>query len=70
MSRREKEKIVQHRHCKVCGKAIPLDREFCSRQCEISYREWERRNRRLTTIMYLVLLIIFIVLMMFMAVGI
>ncbi len=29
----EEEIIVQHKHCPVCGRAIPPDEEFCSDEC-------------------------------------
>ncbi|RLF20178.1 MAG: DUF2116 family Zn-ribbon domain-containing protein [Thermoprotei archaeon] len=27
-------KVPDHKHCKVCGKVIPPDREYCSSRCE------------------------------------
>ena len=41
-----------HRHCKVCGKAIGADQEFCSKVCRRK-REAQIQNRRnLTYLMY------------------
>ncbi|MCD6510838.1 MAG: DUF2116 family Zn-ribbon domain-containing protein [Thermoprotei archaeon] len=39
MSKEEKReartiKVPPHRHCKVCGKMIPPDAEYCSTKCE------------------------------------
>ncbi|RLF13905.1 MAG: DUF2116 family Zn-ribbon domain-containing protein [Thermoprotei archaeon] len=29
--------IPPHNHCRVCGKVIPADAEFCSPKCEEEY---------------------------------
>jgi len=59
-------RIVDHRHCKICGKAIPPNQEFCSENCRsISERieARQKRMRNLLIIMYVaVFLIIFIML--------
>lgn len=34
-----------HRHCKVCGKAVGPDREYCSKACR-SKRDLQLRSRR------------------------
>ncbi|MEW5761178.1 MAG: DUF2116 family Zn-ribbon domain-containing protein [Candidatus Thermoplasmatota archaeon] len=59
----EKKVIVQHRHCKVCGKAIALKKELCSDEC---INEWERtiRKRKNLLYMYISLIIIFLVVIM------
>ena len=68
MSGRKERKlrIVDHRHCKICGKAIPPNQEFCSENCRsISERieARQKRMRNLLIIMYVaVFLIIFIML--------
>ncbi|PUA32922.1 MAG: hypothetical protein B9J98_03270 [Candidatus Terraquivivens tikiterensis] len=31
--KKEKPKIVDHRHCIVCGRAIPPDEQVCSPDC-------------------------------------
>ncbi|MCD6461595.1 MAG: DUF2116 family Zn-ribbon domain-containing protein [Thermoplasmata archaeon] len=25
--------VVQHKHCPVCGRAMPLEEEYCSEEC-------------------------------------
>jgi predicted nucleic acid-binding Zn ribbon protein len=49
-----------HRHCVVCGKMVPEDKEFCSVSCEEAYKKREKRYRMTTRIWYL--FIIFFVL--------
>ena len=65
--RKEKKlRIVDHRHCRICGKAIPPNQEFCSETCRSISERMEARQKRmrnLLIIMYVaVFLIIFIML--------
>jgi predicted nucleic acid-binding Zn ribbon protein len=36
-------KILQHRHCQVCGKAIKAKEEMCSDRCK---KDWESTVKR------------------------
>ena len=61
MSRKKavKLKIVDHRHCITCGKAIPPDKEFCSEECRKKYervRMKEERVKKILWIMYAVMI--------------
>ncbi|HDJ67116.1 MAG TPA: DUF2116 family Zn-ribbon domain-containing protein [Nitrososphaeria archaeon] len=61
MSRKKavKLKIVDHRHCMTCGKAIPPDKEFCSEECRKKYervRMKEERVKKMLWIMYAVMI--------------
>jgi len=72
--RKEKKlRIVDHRHCKICGKAIPPNQEFCSEACRSISERMEARQRRmrnLLIIMYVaVFLIIFIMLALRVGMG-
>ena len=52
-------KIVDHKHCLTCGKAIPPNKEFCSEECRRKYEEMrmrEKRMRRMLWIMYAVMI--------------
>jgi len=60
-------KIVDHRHCKVCGKAIPPGQEFCSERCRKIYEETQRREKRMKNIFLLIYAVIFIVLFLLLA---
>lgn len=44
--KREKRQTTffQHKHCMVCGKAIPPTDDFCSSECLQKYRSMERRR--------------------------
>ena len=65
--RKEKKlRIVDHRHCRICGKAITTNQEFCSENCRSISERMEARQKRmrnLLIVMYVaVFLIIFIML--------
>lgn len=44
--------IPQHSHCKICGKAIPTDETFCSKECEERFQSMAKRRKLLVYIMY------------------
>jgi len=52
--------IAQHRHCQMCGKAIPLEEIFCSEECKTNYEKLIKKRRKLILVMYVVLLVMFI----------
>jgi len=39
------EKIPQHYHCQICGKAIPLGETLCSQECKEKYQKIMRRRK-------------------------
>jgi len=39
------EKIVQHKHCPVCGRAMPPDATTCSEECEERFKMMVRRRK-------------------------
>jgi len=47
-------KIVDHRHCMTCGRAIPPDREFCSEECRRKYEEARMRERRMRKMLWII----------------
>lgn len=62
----KKARIVDHRHCRICGKAIPPDRELCSRECEEAQARIDARQRRMRNmmlIMYAVIFLIFLIML-------
>jgi predicted nucleic acid-binding Zn ribbon protein len=46
------EKIVQHTHCGICGKAIPINESFCSEDCRQKYQQLLKKRKMLVYIMY------------------
>ena len=57
------EKVAQHSHCQICGKAIPLTETLCSDECKQKYAGMVKKRKMLMYIMYAligVILIMFI----------
>lgn len=54
MSRKKvtKLKIVDHRHCRTCGRAIPPDKEFCSEKCRKEFEDVRKREERMKKILW------------------
>jgi predicted nucleic acid-binding Zn ribbon protein len=46
------EKVAQHTHCKICGKAIPLTETFCSEECKEKYQAMVKKRKMLVYVMY------------------
>ena len=60
----EKVSIPRHRHCAVCATPIPLEREFCSSNCEDEYKRVERK-RKYTMLIPILLFIPLLMLLLF-----
>ncbi len=58
------EKILQHKHCNICGKAIPVDETFCSDECKEKWNAMVKKRKMMMYIMYGMILV-FIVLILF-----
>ena len=39
------EKLLQHKHCRFCDKAILPDLTFCGDECQTKHREMMRKKR-------------------------
>jgi len=46
-------KIVDHRHCRTCGRAIPPDKEFCSEECRKEYERVTMREEKMKKILWI-----------------
>ena len=46
------EGLEDHRHCRVCGKSCPPDREVCSKTCRATREERTRSRQTYTYLMY------------------
>ncbi len=57
------EKVGQHAHCQICGKAIPVSETLCSEECKQKYQSLVKKRKLLMYIMYasiFVILILFV----------
>ena len=46
------EKVAQHTHCQICGKAIPLTETLCSEECKEKYRAMVKKRKMIVYVMY------------------
>jgi len=46
------EKVAQHTHCQICGKAIPITETLCSEKCKQRYQTMVKKRKMLVYIMY------------------
>jgi len=63
--KKERPKIVDHRHCVICGKAIPPDEQVCSPDCREKLelgREREKKSKRMMLIIYVIMIVALIIL--------
>ena len=49
------EKIPQHYHCQICGKAIPIGETLCSDECKEKYKAFLKKKKTTTLIMFALL---------------
>ena len=46
------EKVGQHTHCHICGKAVPVSETLCSEECKQRYQTMTKKRKLLVYIMY------------------
>ena len=46
------EKVAQHSHCQICGKAIPLSETLCSEECKQRFTQMLRRRKIIMYFMF------------------
>lgn len=56
------ERLVQHKHCPVCGKAMSSDRESCSDECATRREKQIKERKRTMYLFYFSMLILVVVL--------
>jgi predicted nucleic acid-binding Zn ribbon protein len=52
------EKVGQHTHCNMCGKAIPLSETLCSDECRKKFNTMVKKRKTLVYIMYFFIFVI------------
>jgi predicted nucleic acid-binding Zn ribbon protein len=55
------ERLVQHKHCPVCGKAMSADKETCSDECTVSRQNQLREKKRTLYFFYFSIVVLAIV---------
>lgn len=62
-------RIVDHRHCKICGRAIPPNKEVCSAECEQIKVRAETRQRRMKNILLIIYVMVFLFFFLILILG-
>ena len=56
------ERLVQHKHCPVCGKAMSVDKETCSDECAVTREAQIREKKRTLYLFYFSIVVLAVVL--------
>jgi predicted nucleic acid-binding Zn ribbon protein len=56
------ERLVQHRHCKVCGKAVAPSDETCSDECATTLKARQKSKKQTQYLYYVSIVVLLIVL--------
>lgn len=56
-------KYDDHKHCMVCGRAVPSDRDFCTQDCKEKYSKADKKKGKSSTIQIVVLVVVMIITM-------
>jgi predicted nucleic acid-binding Zn ribbon protein len=62
-----KARIVDHRHCRICGRAIPPDKEICSEECmqvQAKIEARQKHTRKMLLILYVVIFLVFLIMLL------
>lgn len=62
-------RIVPHRHCPVCGAAIPEDKEYCSAECAETDIKQKKQMDRMRKIFYIMIAAMIAVTILMMSLG-
>ena len=55
------EKIAQHTHCNICGKAIPISELHCSEECKQKFEKMIKKRKMYMYIMYITMAVIILI---------
>ncbi len=50
----------EHKHCIVCGRAVPIERDFCTQDCKDSYSKADKKKGKSSKIQIAVLVVVMI----------
>lgn len=54
-------KYEEHKHCVVCGRAVPMEQDFCSAECKDGYTKADKKKGRTNTIQMVVLIAVMVI---------
>lgn len=53
----------EHKHCAICGRAVALDRDFCSQGCRDSYQKTDKDKNKKGTVQIVLVFVVMIVML-------
>ena len=57
-------KWAEHKHCVVCGKAIALEKDFCTQTCKDQYQKLDKDKNKKGTWQIVMIFVVMIVMML------
>ncbi|MBS7642674.1 MAG: DUF2116 family Zn-ribbon domain-containing protein [Candidatus Bathyarchaeia archaeon] len=72
MSSKRNEKsgrIIPHKHCPVCGAAIPPDKEYCSSECAETDMKQKKQLDRMRKLVYIMIAVMIALTILMMSLG-
>lgn len=63
------ERVAQHRHCRHCDRAIPIEQEYCSEACEREHETLLKSKRRQLLVLYAAAVLLVILVVLFQALA-
>ncbi len=61
--------IPPHKHCRVCGRSMPMGRDYCTNECRDKAEKNEKRSKRMTRIWMIVFVALMAFLLFFSTLG-
>ena len=58
------EKLLQHKHCIRCGRAIQADKDYCDKECRTAHAEMLGKKKRQLLMFYIGSVVVVIVLLL------
>ena len=58
--KKKSETLPQHKHCIVCYRAISLDKNYCSTECEDTHQTKIKKQKRMMYMLYGLMAILFV----------
>lgn len=58
------DRIIQHKHCTNCGRAMPPEKKYCSDRCETEFVTLQRNKRKALYANYIMIAALVVVLIL------
>ena len=58
------ERLVQHKHCRQCGRAVPGKDIFCSKDCENDHKRMLKKKKNQLLLLYVSSFVILILILL------